>query len=159
MLQHSLPIFAELIRTPFQHTEMVWGIVPLYPHPIELLAVVLGEIGRHCPVRRAALAGAALWIDAAAEVRFQGQRGSCPAQTCSRGPNHSFLPESRDSRRSRKSHWAAFNFSLASERLKKPTRSISGKLWNWPESGGHSRVNRLQAWVRAGSQSTQKAQA
>lgn len=30
MLQQYWPIFAELIRTPFQHTEMVWGIVPLY---------------------------------------------------------------------------------------------------------------------------------
>ncbi len=30
MSQHYWGIFAELIRTPFQHLELVWGIVPLY---------------------------------------------------------------------------------------------------------------------------------
>ena len=30
MIQHLWEIFAELIRTPFQHLELVWGIVPLY---------------------------------------------------------------------------------------------------------------------------------
>lgn len=30
MIQHLGGIFAELIRTPFQHLELVWGIVPLY---------------------------------------------------------------------------------------------------------------------------------
>jgi len=30
MSRDYLAIFAELIRTPFQHLELVWGIVPLY---------------------------------------------------------------------------------------------------------------------------------
>ena len=30
MSQPHLTVFAELIRTPFQHLELVWGIVPLY---------------------------------------------------------------------------------------------------------------------------------
>jgi len=30
MSQDYLAVFAELIRTPFQHLELVWGIVPLY---------------------------------------------------------------------------------------------------------------------------------
>jgi hypothetical protein len=30
MSQPHLAVFAELIRTPFQHLELVWGIVPLY---------------------------------------------------------------------------------------------------------------------------------
>ena len=30
MIQHLWQIFTELIRTPFQHLELVWGIVPLY---------------------------------------------------------------------------------------------------------------------------------
>lgn len=30
MLEHSAAVFWQLIRTPFQHTELVWGIVPLY---------------------------------------------------------------------------------------------------------------------------------
>ncbi|MCX6925449.1 MAG: hypothetical protein NT154_19910, partial [Verrucomicrobia bacterium] len=30
MSQTYLAIFAEVIRTPFQHLELVWGIVPLY---------------------------------------------------------------------------------------------------------------------------------
>jgi hypothetical protein len=30
MSQHPLAVFAELIRTPFQHLVLVWGIVPLY---------------------------------------------------------------------------------------------------------------------------------
>lgn len=30
MIQHLWEIFTELIRTPFQHLELVWGIVPLY---------------------------------------------------------------------------------------------------------------------------------
>jgi hypothetical protein len=30
MIAHLWGIFAELIRTPFQHLELVWGIVPLY---------------------------------------------------------------------------------------------------------------------------------
>ena len=30
MSQQQLAVFAELVRTPFQHLELVWGIVPLY---------------------------------------------------------------------------------------------------------------------------------
>jgi hypothetical protein len=30
MSQDYLAVFGELIRTPFQHLELVWGIVPLY---------------------------------------------------------------------------------------------------------------------------------
>ena len=30
MSQHQFAVFAELIRTPFQHLGLVWGIVPLY---------------------------------------------------------------------------------------------------------------------------------
>lgn len=30
MIHHYWISFAELIRTPFQHVELVWGIVPLY---------------------------------------------------------------------------------------------------------------------------------
>jgi hypothetical protein len=30
MGQHQFVVFAELIRTPFQHLGLVWGIVPLY---------------------------------------------------------------------------------------------------------------------------------
>jgi hypothetical protein len=30
MSQQHLAVFAELVRTPFQHLELVWGIVPLY---------------------------------------------------------------------------------------------------------------------------------
>jgi hypothetical protein len=30
MSGHQLAVFAELIRTPFQHLALVWGIVPLY---------------------------------------------------------------------------------------------------------------------------------
>jgi hypothetical protein len=38
MSQNYLAIFAELIRTPFQHLELVWGIVPLY------FALLLSEL-------------------------------------------------------------------------------------------------------------------
>ena len=38
MGQHYLAVFAELIRTPFQHLELVWGIVPLY------FALLLSEL-------------------------------------------------------------------------------------------------------------------
>ena len=37
MSQH-LAVFAELIRTPFQHLQLVWGIVPLY------FALLLSEL-------------------------------------------------------------------------------------------------------------------
>ncbi len=30
MIEHFWSVFAELIRTPFQHLSLVWGIVPLY---------------------------------------------------------------------------------------------------------------------------------
>lgn len=30
MIQHYWGIFTELVRAPFQHLELVWGIVPLY---------------------------------------------------------------------------------------------------------------------------------
>ena len=30
MIHHYWTIFAELVRVPFQHIELVWGIVPLY---------------------------------------------------------------------------------------------------------------------------------
>lgn len=30
MIQNLWAVFAELIRTPFQHMELIWGIVPLY---------------------------------------------------------------------------------------------------------------------------------
>lgn len=29
-MQHLWSVFAELVRVPFQHIELVWGIVPLY---------------------------------------------------------------------------------------------------------------------------------
>jgi len=38
MSGHYLADFAELIRTPFQHLELVWGIVPLY------FALLLSEL-------------------------------------------------------------------------------------------------------------------
>jgi len=38
MSQDYLAVFAELIRTPFQHLELVWGIVPLY------FALLLSEL-------------------------------------------------------------------------------------------------------------------
>src|SRR5271169_809861 len=38
MSQHPLAVFAELIRTPFQHLGLVWGIVPLY------FALLLSEL-------------------------------------------------------------------------------------------------------------------
>jgi len=38
MSQHYLADFAELIRTPFQHLALVWGIVPLY------FALLLSEL-------------------------------------------------------------------------------------------------------------------
>jgi hypothetical protein len=38
MSQHYLAVFAELIRTPFQHLALVWGIVPLY------FALLLSEL-------------------------------------------------------------------------------------------------------------------
>jgi hypothetical protein len=38
MSQDYLAAFAELIRTPFQHLELVWGIVPLY------FALLLSEL-------------------------------------------------------------------------------------------------------------------
>ena len=38
MGQHQFAVFAELIRTPFQHLELVWGIVPLY------FALLLSEL-------------------------------------------------------------------------------------------------------------------
>lgn len=38
MSQAYLAVFAELIRTPFQHLELVWGIVPLY------FALLLSEL-------------------------------------------------------------------------------------------------------------------
>ena len=38
MSQHPLAVFAELIRTPFQHLALVWGIVPLY------FALLLSEL-------------------------------------------------------------------------------------------------------------------
>jgi len=38
MSQHHLAVFAELIRTPFQHLALVWGIVPLY------FALLLSEL-------------------------------------------------------------------------------------------------------------------
>jgi hypothetical protein len=38
MIQNYLAVFAELIRTPFQHLELVWGIVPLY------FALLLSEL-------------------------------------------------------------------------------------------------------------------
>ena len=38
MSQHPLAVFAELIRTPFQHLSLVWGIVPLY------FALLLSEL-------------------------------------------------------------------------------------------------------------------
>jgi hypothetical protein len=38
MSQHYLAVFAELIRTPFQHLGLVWGIVPLY------FALLLSEL-------------------------------------------------------------------------------------------------------------------
>jgi hypothetical protein len=37
-LQHYLAVFGGLIRTPFQHLALVWGIVPLY------FALFLGEL-------------------------------------------------------------------------------------------------------------------
>lgn len=30
VMQHYMGVFWELLRTPFQHIEMIWGIVPLY---------------------------------------------------------------------------------------------------------------------------------
>ncbi|MHB8519370.1 MAG: hypothetical protein ACYDH9_01310 [Limisphaerales bacterium] len=30
VVQHYWPVFCELIGKPFQHTELIWGIVPLY---------------------------------------------------------------------------------------------------------------------------------
>src|ERR1039458_9833671 len=38
MSQHHFAVFAELIRTPFQHLALVWGIVPLY------FALLLSEL-------------------------------------------------------------------------------------------------------------------
>src|ERR1039458_2212813 len=38
MSQFYLAVFAELIRTPFQHLALVWGIVPLY------FALLLSEL-------------------------------------------------------------------------------------------------------------------
>ena len=38
MSQDYFAVFAELIRTPFQHLELVWGIVPLY------FALLLSEL-------------------------------------------------------------------------------------------------------------------
>ena len=38
MSQHQFAVFAELIRTPFQHLGLVWGIVPLY------FALLLSEL-------------------------------------------------------------------------------------------------------------------
>jgi hypothetical protein len=38
MSPNYLAVFAELIRTPFQHLELVWGIVPLY------FALLLSEL-------------------------------------------------------------------------------------------------------------------
>jgi hypothetical protein len=38
MSQAYLAVYAELIRTPFQHLELVWGIVPLY------FALLLSEL-------------------------------------------------------------------------------------------------------------------
>ena len=38
MSQDYLAVFVELIRTPFQHLELVWGIVPLY------FALLLSEL-------------------------------------------------------------------------------------------------------------------
>ena len=38
MSQHHFAVFAELIRTPFQHLGLVWGIVPLY------FALLLSEL-------------------------------------------------------------------------------------------------------------------
>jgi len=38
MSHHPLAVFAELIRTPFQHLALVWGIVPLY------FALLLSEL-------------------------------------------------------------------------------------------------------------------
>jgi hypothetical protein len=38
MSQHYINVFAELIRTPFLHLELVWGIVPLY------FALLLSEL-------------------------------------------------------------------------------------------------------------------
>ena len=38
MSRDYLTVFAELIRTPFQHLELVWGIVPLY------FALLLSEL-------------------------------------------------------------------------------------------------------------------
>jgi hypothetical protein len=38
MSQSHLTVFAELIRTPFQHLSLVWGIVPLY------FALLLSEL-------------------------------------------------------------------------------------------------------------------
>lgn len=38
MSRDYLAVFAELIRTPFQHLELVWGIVPLY------FALLLSEL-------------------------------------------------------------------------------------------------------------------
>ena len=38
MSQNYLAVFAEPIRTPFQHLELVWGIVPLY------VALLLSEL-------------------------------------------------------------------------------------------------------------------
>jgi hypothetical protein len=38
MSPNHLAVFAELIRTPFQHLELVWGIVPLY------FALLLSEL-------------------------------------------------------------------------------------------------------------------
>ncbi len=38
MIEHYGAIFAELIRTPFQHLPLIWGIVPLY------FALLLNEL-------------------------------------------------------------------------------------------------------------------
>jgi hypothetical protein len=38
MSQHPLAVFAELIQTPFEHLELVWGVVPLY------FALLLSEL-------------------------------------------------------------------------------------------------------------------
>ena len=38
MILHYLEVFGEIIRTPFEHTSLIWGIVPLY------FALLLNEL-------------------------------------------------------------------------------------------------------------------
>ena len=38
MILHYLEVFGEIIRTPFEHTALIWGIVPLY------FALLLNEL-------------------------------------------------------------------------------------------------------------------